>query len=156
MVSLTDSPVECHCYHTFCWHCVSLMKLAMCWHCVSLVRLTPAFLCNTSAISRMPHLDCYTVLVWWLQDCQGGTSTILMWGINSKKLGLKIFKCRNDFEGKIYFFGSGSLVITYFQLCRLLKPASNDFTYFSQLFPKFNLIRCATSLQATTQMYDIY
>ena len=27
-----------------------------------------------------------------------------------------------------------------------LKPASNDFAYFSQLFPKFNLIRCATAL----------
>ena len=27
-----------------------------------------------------------------------------------------------------------------------VKPASNDFAYFSQLFPKFNVIRCATSL----------
>ena len=45
--------------------------------------------------------------------------------------------------------------LPYNERLRKLKPASNDFAYFSQLFPKFNLIRCATSLQATTQMYNI-
>ena len=29
---------------------------------------------------------------------------------------------------------------------QIIKPASNDFAYFSQFFPKFNVIGCATSL----------